>query len=249
MKRTFRQAIVVGATSGIGEAIARRLAKPGVKLALLGRRKSELERVALAVTASGAEPIEVVHDVTDFAAIPALFDRLLGQMGGVDLLVYAAGVMPPVAESEYDFAKDRQMMEVNALGAIAWCDSAAPHFEAQRSGTILGISSIAGERGRRGNPAYTTSKAALTAHLEALRNRLSRYGVSVVTVKPGFVDTAMTKGLPGLLWLISADEAARQSLALAESGQSRQGFVPARWGLVALIVRSIPSFLFRRLNI
>jgi short-subunit dehydrogenase len=246
--RSFRQAIVIGATSGIGEAIARRLAKPGVKIALLGRRKSELERVALVATASGAEAVEVVHDVTDFDAIPALFDRLLAQMGGVDLLVYAAGVMPTVVESEYDFAKDRQMVEVNALGAIAWCDCAAAHFEAQRAGTLLGISSVAGERGRRANPGYGASKAALTAYLEALRNRLSRYGVSVVTVKPGFVDTDMTKGKPGLFWLISADEAARQSLALAESGRSRQGFVPARWALVALIVRSIPSFLFRRLN-
>jgi len=247
--RTFQSAIVVGASSGIGEAIARRLARPGVKVALLGRRKEELDRVAAAVRDSGADALVVQHDVTDFATVPALFDRLLAELGGVDLLVYAAGVMPAIAESEYDFAKDRQMMEVNVLGAIAWCDPVGAYFEAQRAGTILGISSIAGERGRRGNPAYTTSKAALTAHLEALRNRLSRYGVSVVTAKPGFVDTAMTRGMQGLLWLISADEAARQSLALAEHGQSRQGFVPGRWALVALVVRSIPSFLFRRLNI
>ncbi len=247
--RSFKQAIVVGASSGIGEAIARRLAKPGAKIALLGRRKEELERVALAVRASGAEAWVVSHDVTDYAVIPGLFDRLLTDLGGVDLLVYAAGVMPVIDESEYAFAKDRSMMEVNVLGAIAWCDSAGAFFEAKRVGTILGISSIAGERGRRGNPGYTTSKAALTAYLEALRNRLSRYGVSVVTAKPGFVDTAMTKGMSGLLWLISADEAARQSLALAEHGHSRQGFVPGRWALVALIVRSIPSVVFRRLNI
>jgi short-subunit dehydrogenase len=247
--RAFHRVIVVGASSGIGEGIAKRLAKAGAKVALLGRRKDELERVAAAMRVSGAEAWVAPHDVTDFPAVPGLFDRLLQQLGGLDLLVYAAGVMPKIDESEYDFGKDRQMIEVNVLGAIAWCDSAAAHFEAQRAGTILGISSIAGERGRRGNPVYTTSKAALTAYLEALRNRLSRYGVSVVTAKPGFVDTAMTKGTSGLLWLISADEAARQSLALAERGQSRQGFVPRRWALVGFIVRSIPSFLFRRLNI
>jgi short-subunit dehydrogenase len=248
MRKTFRRVIVVGATSGIGEAIARRLARPGAKIALLGRRKVELARVAVAVTASGAEPLEVEHDVTDFDGIPTLFDRLLRELGGVDLLVYAAGVMPSTLESEYDFAKDRQMMDVNALGAIAWCDSAAAEFEARRGGTILGISSIAGERGRRGNPVYTASKAALTTYLEALRNRLSRYGVSVVTAKPGFVDTAMTQGKPGLFWVISADEAARRCLALAERGQSRQGFIPSRWALVAFVVRSIPSVVFRRLN-
>ena len=106
-----------------------------------------------------------------------------------------------------------------------------------------------GERGRRANPAYTTSKAALSAYLEALRNRCSRYGVNVVTVKPGFVDTAMTKGMKGLLWLIPADEAARQALALARRGSGASAFVPARWALVAWVVRTIPSWLFRRTNV
>ena len=95
----------------------------------------------------------------------------------------------------------------------------------------------------------TTSKAALTAYLEALRNRCSRYGVNVVTAKPGFVATAMTQCMGKLLWLISADEAARQSLALARRGTSASGFVPARWSLVAWVVRSIPSWLFRRTNV
>jgi NAD(P)-dependent dehydrogenase (short-subunit alcohol dehydrogenase family) len=112
----------------------------------------------------------------------------------------------------------------------------------------LGISSIAGERGRRGNPAYCTTKAALTTYLESLRNRCSRYGVNVVTIKPGFVDTAMTRGMKGLFWLISAEKAAKQSLALARKGKSGAAFVPSRWALVAFIVRSLPSFIFRKLN-
>ena len=84
------------------------------------------------------------------------------------------------------------MVAVNLLGAMAWMEPVAARFEAARAGTLVGISSIAGVRGRRGNPAYTATKAALTTYLEALRNRCSRYGVNVVTVKPGFVDTAMT---------------------------------------------------------
>jgi NAD(P)-dependent dehydrogenase (short-subunit alcohol dehydrogenase family) len=140
------------------------------------------------------------------------------------------------------------MVEVNLLGAVAWLDLAAPYFEAQRSGTIVGISSIAGERGRRGNPVYCTSKAALTTFLESLRNRLSRYGVNVVTIKPGFVETAMTRGKQGLFWLISPAEAAEQVLALARRGSSASGFVPRRWGLVAWVVRNLPSFVFRKLN-
>jgi NAD(P)-dependent dehydrogenase (short-subunit alcohol dehydrogenase family) len=135
------------------------------------------------------------------------------------------------------------MIAVNLLGAMAWMNPAAARFEAAQRGTILGISSIAGERGRRGNPGYCTSKAALTTYLESLRNRCARHGVN-----PGFVDTAMTRGVPGLFWVISADEAARRSLRLARRGSSSSGFVPARWWLIALIVRLLPSFVFRKLN-
>jgi short-subunit dehydrogenase len=189
-----------------------------------------------------------VHDVTNVDEVPALFERIERDMGPVDGLIYAAGVMPKIEESEYAFEKDRAMVTVNLLGAMAWMNQAAARFEAARAGTILGISSIAGERGRRGNPAYCTTKAALTTYLESLRNRCSRYGVNVVTIKPGFVDTAMTRGMKGLFWLISAEKAAKQSLALARKGKSGAAFVPSRWALVAFIVRSLPSFIFRKLN-
>lgn len=141
------------------------------------------------------------------------------------------------------------MVDVNLLGAVAWITPAAARFEAARAGTIVGISSVAGERGRRKNPVYGTTKAALTAYLEALRNRCSRYGVNVVTAKPGFIDTPMTKGVEGLFWLISADEAATAIIRLAERGNSASGYVPRRWALVAFVIRMIPSFIFRRMNI
>ena len=132
---------------------------------------------------------------------------------------------------------------------MAWLNPAAAHMEAARSGTIIGVSSIAGERGRRGNPAYCTSKAAMTTSLESLRNRLHRYGVRVVTAKPGFVRTAMTEGMGDLLWIIDADEAARQILKMGASGRSLSRFVPGRWWMVALVIRSIPSWIFRKLNL
>jgi len=113
---------------------------------------------------------------------------------------------------------------------------------------LVCISSVAGVRGRRGNPVYGASKAGLSAYYEALRNRLSRYGVNVVTIKPGYVDTAMTQGQAGLFWVISAEAAARKSLEIAARGGSREAFVPARWGLIAAIIKCIPSVIFRRLN-
>jgi short-subunit dehydrogenase len=245
----FQKAIVIGASSGIGAAIAKRLASEGASVALVARRKDELEKVASEIrTAGKGQAFVHPHDVTHFDEVPELFEKIVGELGGLDCIVYASGVMPKLEESEYSFAKDRQMIEVNLLGAMAWLNPAAARFEAARAGTIVGISSIAGERGRRGNPAYCTSKAAFSTYLESLRNRLHRYGVNVTTIKPGFVDTPMTQGTPGLFWLIGPDQAAKSSLALARRGSGAQGFVPWRWSVVAGVVRSIPSFVFRKLN-
>jgi NADP-dependent 3-hydroxy acid dehydrogenase YdfG len=250
MSLAFQRAIVVGASSGIGEAIARRLASEGAAVALVGRREGELLRVADAIAASGrGRAIVAAHDVTRYELTNGLFERLVADLGGLDLFVYAAGVQFNPGEGEYDFAKDRQMLETNALGLIAWGDVVAPHFEAARRGTILGLSSIAGERGRRSFPGYSTSKAAMTAYLEALRNRISRHGVNVVTIKPGFVDTALTKGMPGLLWLIPPERAAELALGIARRGGSPSAFVPWRWRIVAFVVRNLPSFVFRKLNL
>jgi len=245
MRVHISKAIVVGASSGIGEAIAKQLAQDGATVAIVARRAAELERIAKTMP-DRLKPYR--HDVEDADAASALFEKIVKDLGGLDTVVYATGVMPTVEEGEYSFPKDRQMVVVNLLGAMAWLNPAAARFEAERAGTIVGISSIAGERGRRGAPGYCTSKAALSTYLESLRNRCSRYGVNVVTVKPGFVDTAMTRGKQGLFWLISADQAAQQALALARRGTGASGFVPARWSLVAGVVRRLPSFIFRRLN-
>jgi short-subunit dehydrogenase len=237
--------VVVGASSGMGEAMARQLAQAGAEVAIVARREAELTRLA-AEQPGKLRPY--VHDVANVDEVPALFERIERDLGPIDGLIYAAGAMPKIDEGEYSFDKDRTMVTVNLLGAMAWMNQAARRFEAARAGTILGISSIAGERGRRGNPGYCSTKAALSTYLESLRNRCSRYGVNVVTIKPGFVDTAMTRGMKGLFWLISADQAAQQSLAIARKGSSGSAFVPSRWALVAFIVRSLPSFLFRKLN-
>ncbi|HTR96505.1 MAG TPA: SDR family NAD(P)-dependent oxidoreductase [Candidatus Acidoferrales bacterium] len=249
MALRFQHAIVVGASSGIGAAIARELAASGAAVALLGRRADELERVAAPLRASARAPIvTVVHDVTAVDTVPALFERLVGELGGLDLLVYAAGQQVMAEEGVWDFARDLTMLDVNAAGAIVWTSVAAARFEARRAGTILGLSSIAGERGRRTMPGYTTSKAALTTWLEALRNRVSRSGVNVVTIKPGYVDTALTRDLAFKPMMISAGRAAAIALATARRGGSPSAFVPARWWLVAMMLRHLPSRVFRRLN-
>ncbi|MEM9290157.1 MAG: SDR family NAD(P)-dependent oxidoreductase [Acidobacteriota bacterium] len=249
-RRKFHHALVVGASSGIGEALARRLAADGARVALVARRGETLERIATEINELCGEEraFAVEHDVRAMEKVSELFESIPRLLGGLDLVVYAAGVMHAVAFDEYDTAKDVHTVEINLLGAMAWLNPAAERFQRLGQGTIVGIGSIAGDRGRSGNPAYNTAKAALHTYLEALRNRIARRGVRVVTIKPGFVDTPMTRGLPGLFWLISADRAAQIILRKA-SGGAQVAYVPARWRLVSLVIQSIPSVLFRRLKI
>jgi decaprenylphospho-beta-D-erythro-pentofuranosid-2-ulose 2-reductase len=241
----LERVVVIGASSGIGEAIARRLLRDGARVALVARRQELLDKL---VAEYPGKAFAYAHDVEETDDVPSLWERISADLGGIDTLVYASGVMPEIAEGEYSFEKDRSMIAVNLLGAMAWMGQAAARFQSAKSGTIVGVSSIAGERGRRGNPAYCTSKAAMSTYLESLRNRCSRYGVNVVTVKPGFVQTAMVGDRKGLLWIIPPEQAADRTVALARRGTSATGFVPGRWWWVALIVRWLPSWIFRRLN-
>jgi NAD(P)-dependent dehydrogenase (short-subunit alcohol dehydrogenase family) len=248
MESPWKRAIVVGASSGMGEAIARRLAREGCQVALAARREEELNRIAGEINAGGTALARVYpHDVREYECVPALFQQITHDLGGLDLIVYASGVMPAIAPDEYSFEKDRAIIEVNVLGAIAWLNEAAQRFERARAGTIVGISSVAGERGRRGMPAYGASKAALATYLESLRNRLGRYGVAVVTIKPGPVETPMTQGLGKMPLMIPADTAAAAILAAARR-QANTVYVPGAWRWIFLVIRTIPSFLFRKMN-
>ncbi len=244
-----RRAIVVGASSGLGAALVRRLAAGGYRVAAVARREARLAALRDSVgEALGQHAIcPYVHDVTEYGQVPILFDQITRDLGGLDLILYVAAVQPAISPREYDFAKDEAMIRTNLLGAIAWLNCAAVRFERARSGQIAAISSIAGDRGRVGSPVYNASKAGLDTYLEALRNRLTRYGVTVTTIKPGFIDTELLKNAARTFWVISPDEAAARTLdAIARRRQV--AYVPPRWRLVSLAVRAMPSVIFRRLN-
>lgn len=245
-------ALLLGASSGIGAALARRLAREGYTVALVGRREEPLHALCAEINAEAA-PGQVrarpyVHDVTQYGEVPAVFQTVLRDLGHLDVVVYSAGVLLPVELSEFNFEKDRAAVETNLLGAMAWLNQAAMFFERMGRGHIVGLSSIAGERGRVGNPAYNASKAGLNSYLESLRNRLTRKGVHVLTVKPGFVDTPMLRSSKAkAFWVISPDQVADETFRALR--RKRQAFfVPARWQLVALALHHIPSVLFRRLK-
>lgn len=241
--------IVVGASSGIGLAVARRLALEGRKVAMVARREKELRAMAaLANDAVGRQvAFPYVHDAADVDGAEPLFARIEQDLGPVDELHYVAGVMPAVALDEFDLGKDRAQVQVNLLGCIAWGNAAARRFLARKAGCIVGVSSVAQDRGRIGRPVYNASKAGMDTYLEALRNRLWRHGVRVTTIRPGFVETPMTAGLP-LKGAISADRAAALILR-ARDRQRAIAYVPGKWRLIMFVIRSIPSVVFRRLSI
>lgn len=241
--KDFQHAIVVGASSGIGAELAKQLLESGCRVALVARRRDRLEAVAANHPDSA---VVAEHDVHDTAAVPALFQDLCRQLGGLDLVVYASGVMPPVGAHEYDTAKDLEMVAVNLAGAVAWLNEAAVRFEGVKAGTIIGLGSVAGDRGRSGQPVYNTTKAALATYLEALRNRLAKQGVTVVTVKPGPTQSEMTAHLPQGK-MMPADEAARRILGKAH--RTGEHYLSPAHAVAFLIIRHIPSWLFRRTKI
>lgn len=241
--------IVVGASSGIGLAVARRLAHQGRKVAMLARREGELTaQVALINEALGRDAaFAYVHDAADVDAAEDLFAKIEKDIGDVDELHFVAGVMPDVEIDEFDLEKDRLQVNVNMLGCIAWGNAAARRFLARKAGTIVGVTSVAQDRGRIGRPVYNASKAGMDTYLEALRNRLWRHGVRVTTIRPGFVETPMTAGLQ-LKGAISADSAAERILK-ATAKQKAIVYVPFKWRLIMTVIRAIPSFVFRKLSI
>jgi short-subunit dehydrogenase len=241
-----RRVILVGASSGIGAALARQLAAEGCSLALLARRSDLLEQVCAGINAAAGETraIAYTHDVTDFDSVPGLLDRIVSDLGGLDLFIYNSGISIPSGMKHYEFEKDRLVTEVNYLGALAWLNPVASMFYNLRSGQIVGISSVAGERGRVGNPSYNASKAALSCYLESLRNRLTRRGVHVLTVKPGYVLTSMVDGVKHPLFAIPPERAAAD-ICKAIRRRKQDIYTAPIWRLVMFTIRNIPSVLFR----
>jgi short-subunit dehydrogenase len=244
-------AIVIGASSGIGEAMARRLAREGYSVALVARRADRLNVICDEINAQlGTKRAFVYpHDVTHFDDVPTLFQTVLRDLERIKIVVYSSGVMPTIAPNEYNFEKDRSMIDVNVLGAIAWLNQAAILFDRLGGGHIVGISSVSGVRGRVVNPGYSMTKAALTTYLESLRNRLTRKGVHVLTVKPGFVDTDMFRASGRSASMAISPDQAAGDIWKAICRRQQTLYTPARWAWIMLIIRYIPSFIFRRLSI
>jgi len=230
--------VITGASSGIGEALARHYAGQGAILGLISRRSS----------GSSEKVISYQVDVTDEVAVTRAAKDFIARFGVPDLVIANAGVSSGTSGVEHgDVSKLRKMLEVNVAGLAATLAAFAPAMREAGRGTLAGIASVAGFRGLAGNGAYCASKSAAITWLESLRAELYGSGVSVVCVCPGYIDTAMTRvNRFRMPFLISADDAARR-IARAIEAKRRLAVIPWQMALVSVGLRAMPGWLYDRL--
>lgn len=232
--------VITGASSGLGEALARRYASRDSILGLISRR-----------AAGAGLPGTVVHypiDVTDVAALERAAADFVARYGTPDLVIANAGVgVGTHADDSSDLARVRRVFDVNFVGLAATLAVFAPAMRTARRGTLAGIASVAGFRGLAGNGAYCASKSAVITWTESLRAELHGSGVSVVCVCPGYIDTPMTRvNRYRMPFLLSADEAARR-IARAIAARRRLAVIPWPMAAVAVLLRWMPGWLYDRL--
>ncbi|ELY48212.1 SDR family NAD(P)-dependent oxidoreductase [Natronorubrum sulfidifaciens] len=233
-------AIVVGASSGIGEAVARELAAEGYEVGLTARRTERLTEIGAALPTNA---YVATMDVTDVDDAREGFDELVDAMPSVDLVVLSAGVGHLNRDLEWE--PERETIDVNVRGVTAIATAAMAHFDDRGAGHLVGISSVAAVFGNGGAPAYNASKAFVSTYLEGLRYRQAgREGdVTITTVEPGFVDTEMAMGE---FWMCSPETAARQ-IRRAIDRERDHVYVTRRWRLVAWVLNALPERILQRL--
>ena len=244
----MKHVLLVGATDGLGLALARECLGRGWRVCVAGRSWKKLEGTLDELGRGRSEDSisGVVCDVTDPSSIERALAGALRALGRLDLMIYCAGVMPPAGNSQERLAGAAETLGVNTLGAIHFLERVAEHMQSSGGGRMAAIGSVAGVRGRKGNPVYGASKAALHAYLDGLRHRLHSSGVGVSTVKPGFLRTRMLGGrAPRFPPAMAPEEAARRILDGLERGRD-DFFVPWWWAWIAAGLRVLPTTLHKR---
>jgi decaprenylphospho-beta-D-erythro-pentofuranosid-2-ulose 2-reductase len=244
-----RKALIVGATSAIAQETAKLLAADGDRLYLVGRNAEKLSGVAgdLRVR-SGTEIHHAAVDLDDVERHEEIVERAVASLGGLDTVIVAHGVLGDQEACEREFVEAERVFRTNFLSAASILTVVGKRFAEQRGGTIVGISSVAGDRGRQSNYVYGASKGALSLFLQGLRNRLHARGVAVITVKPGFVDTPMTAHLERGLLFADPAAVARGIHRAIRRGKSVV-YLPWFWWPIMLVIRCIPEFVFKRLRL
>lgn len=241
--------LILGATSAIARHAAASFARRGHALFLAGRDPAEIERLVqdlqlrFKVEVAGGN-----FEAEDYSSHAAFFREVLERLGELHGVVVAFGYLGEQEQAIRDFAECERIIARNFTGAVSILNLCADHLERRRAGFIIGISSVAGDVGRQSNYVYGSAKAGFTVYLQGLRNRLSFAGVRVLTVKPGFVDTPMTFGLPRL-FLVASPETVGEEIVRALGDGREVVFLPWFWRWVMLLLKLIPDRFRKRLKL
>ena len=246
---TSRKILVLGATSGIAEATCRIWASQNASLFLVARNAERLAAVVADLKLRGAVRVDsLIADLDDTANHPALLKHVTASLGGLDVAYLAHGILGEQELAEQDFGAAVGILHTNFISAASLLTWLANYCAGRRSGVLAVISSVAGDRGRKSNYVYGASKAGLSAFLEGLRNRLDREGVTVLTIKPGPVRTAMTAGMSGNDKFADVNKVAA-SIIKAIDARKDTLYVPFQWGPILFVIRHIPERIFKKLNL
>ena len=245
----MKRILIIGATSAIAEATARIWAKSGDKLFLIGRDKGRLDVIAEDLKIRGAAQVFVgCIDINNYERHLPIITEAIESLGGLDIAFIAHGTLSNQEECEESVDLALREIKTNALSVVSSLTYLANYFELQRAGTIAVISSVAGDRGRQSNYVYGSAKALVTTFTSGLRQRLYKSGVSVVTIKPGFVDTPMTAEFKkGPLW--ASPEKVGSIIVSACEGGKGEIYAPSFWWLIMSVIKSIPEAIFVRLKL
>jgi NAD(P)-dependent dehydrogenase (short-subunit alcohol dehydrogenase family) len=246
-----RKVAFLGASKGMGRALARRLAARGDRLFLLGRDVEDLGRSARDLEAragEGAAPVGVT--LCDLERpetfVPAL-DAAAAGLGGLDTVVVTGGMFATQEKLEDDPELARRLLTVDFANTVVFCEEARRRLLAQGGGTLCVFSSVAGERGRKPVVLYGAAKAGLTRYLEGLDHKFRAQGLRTVCVKPGFVRTGMTEGLRPPPFAGEPDGVALQVCRAIDRGHPVV-YAPGIWSLIMLVIRWLPRFVMRKIG-
>lgn len=246
----MKRILIIGATSAIAIACARRWAAQGSQFFLVARHAERLAQTAADLKMRGATQVEVFEmDATDTPKHALMLEAALSYLHQIDLALVAHGSLFDQKLCEQDLSLTLQTFADNATSTIALLTVLGNQFERQQCGALAVISSVAGDRGRPSNYVYGSAKAAVSSFCEGLRARLFKFGVLVMTVKPGFVDTPMTQGLPLPTFLVATPERVADDILRGLSHKKAVLYTPGFWQWIMLIVRHIPQFIFQRLHL
>jgi len=238
MNSSEKKAIIIGTSSGIGRALAKKLSAEGYVVGLVGRSLEKLLELQKELPGKS-----MVREIDVRSTREAIHDlgNLIMVLRGFDLMIINAGVLFP--NEDLFWENEEEMIRVNVLGFAAMANVAVRYLEKQKFGSIVGISSVACHRGSGRSPAYNASKAFMSNYMEGLRQKLSTTPIKVIDIRPGFVDTDMIRGRKGLFGVISPEKAADKIFKAIQKGK-KIAYVPSWWRIVVWFVKRLPESVY-----